>query len=107
MSDEIRASIMSTIERIESLEQNQSGIDTLWGDVKSLFLNEMNKLPDLPQSNNKNLNKMLRKSQPFWDTELENLWRLACHAEKMYLKFKVAKRADLQYKKTEGQAPRD
>ena len=100
MSDEIRAAIMSTIEKIESLEQNQSGIDTLWGDVKSLFLNEMNKLPDLPQSNNKNLNKMLRKSQPFWDTELENLWRSACQAEKMYLKFKVAKRADLQYKKT-------
>ena len=42
----------------------------------------MAKLPDLPTSSAKNANKKLRKSQPFWNEELEGYWKEVCKTEK-------------------------
>ena len=45
-------------------------------------------LPTIPNAYGKKLKKSYRKSQPFWNEELENLWFAACQAEKLYLNFK-------------------
>ena len=58
----------------------------------------MKKLPNLPSSLNKKQNKLLRKSQPFWNEDLETHWKKTCQLEKNYLNFKVKSIFDHQKK---------
>lgn len=55
-------------------------------------------MPTLPSSNNKKQNKLFRKSQPFWNADLANLWASACQAEKSFLSFKVQSNQDFHQK---------
>ena len=49
----------------------------------------MDSLPSIPTSNSKKQKRKFRKSQLFWNDELENPWAETCNAEKKYLNFKV------------------
>ena len=51
MNEDIQQQVLNTIEKIEANVGNQTELDMLWGDVKNLFLSEMDKLPILPSSN--------------------------------------------------------
>ena len=84
MSEEISNEILYTINRLEMGIKNQADIDKLWGEVKALFLSEMSKLPDIPTSMNKKCNKKFRKCQPFWNNELELLWKEVCKTERLF-----------------------
>ena len=53
MSEEIHQQVLETISRIENVNKTQTEIDSLWTEIKNLFLNEMETLPDLPTSGNK------------------------------------------------------
>ena len=98
MNEHIFQQIQVTINRIENNCNNQLELDALWNDIKSLFLTEMSKLPDLPTSNfNKTQNKF-RKSQPFWNKELDRFWKEVCRTENEYLSFKVRNNFQLPYK---------
>ena len=58
MSDEIRLQVESTILKLENILQNQDHLNNLWADIKNLLLKELDSLPDLPKSINKNQNKI-------------------------------------------------
>ena len=66
--------------------------------MKHLFLSEMAKLPDLPNSQNKNAKNKFRKSKEFWNDELEEIWKNVCKTEKLYLSFKVSSNVQLPWK---------
>ena len=63
-----------------------------------IFLIEMSKLPDLPSSNSKKGRRQKRKSKPFWNQELNDLWVIRCDKEKMYSDFPCNNRHDLHQK---------
>ena len=98
MSNEIYSQVLNTIERIENNVSNQSEINQLWAEIKQLFSSQLELLPNLPSSNNKKQKKLYRKSQPFWNSDLEKLWQAACMAEKEFISFKLQSRDDLQIK---------
>ena len=77
---------------------NQAKIDTLWSKIKELFLGELKTLPLLKGGNCKSDKRKLRKSSPFWNDELTNLWSNTCLAEKEFLDFKVRAKSDLNKK---------
>ena len=54
-----------------------------------MLLNELGSLPDLPTSNSKKNNKQFKKSQPFWNQNLDSAWKDVCRAEKDYLNYKA------------------
>ena len=54
MTDEVHAQVMQTITKIEEAQSTQLEIDQLWSEIKNLFCQELNKIPCLPTSNNKN-----------------------------------------------------
>ena len=58
MSDEIRLQVENTILKLENIVQNQDQLNHLWGDIKNLLLKELDSLPDIPNSKNKNQNKL-------------------------------------------------
>ena len=41
---------------------------------------------------------MFRKSQPFWNSDLENLWKTTCQSEKNLVQFKVMSKTDIATK---------
>ena len=94
MSEEIRQMVLGTIAKLENVSENQIEINRLWAEVKNLFLKEMDTLPNIPSSSCKKMKKSFRKSHPFWNNELANLWSAACQAEKKYLNHTVNCRAD-------------
>ena len=98
MSDEIKAQVEATIVRLESIVQNQSVLDNLWLSVKQLLLDELDTLPDLPKSNQKKKNRNFRKSQPFWNNNIEDAWKEVCRSEKVYLKCKASFHCNLAQK---------
>ena len=85
---------MQTINNIEKAQSTQLEINKLWSEIKSLFSQELDKLPSVPISQNKKQNKLIRKSQPFWNTDLEELWKATCEVEKSFVSFKVKSHAD-------------
>ena len=99
MSEETRQLVVDTIAKLEYIDKNQGDINTLWNEIKEIFLNEMKKLPDIPNTNNNKMKKTFRKAKPFWNNELGNLWFSACQAEKQYLNFVVISQGDHQIKK--------
>ena len=98
MSNETLELVLQAITRLENKVNTKKEIDNLWTEVKKIFMSEMDKLPDIPRSVKRKLNKKFNKSKPFWNAELENLWSNSCKAEKMYLSFKVKNRTDFQLK---------
>ena len=56
MSQETKRKVQETILKLETGISNQNELDRLWGEVKSLMLNELGSLPDLPTSNSKKNN---------------------------------------------------
>ena len=67
MSQETQQLVLNTIARLESAERNQLEINKLWHEIKTLFLDEMASLPNIPSSNCKNMKKKLRKGHKFWN----------------------------------------
>ena len=98
MSDEIKAQVEATIVCLENIVLNQSALDNLWLSVKQLLLDELDTLPDLPKSNQKKQNKNFRKSQPFWNNNIEDAWKEVCRSEKVYLKCKASFHCNLGQK---------
>ena len=99
MSEETSNQVIQTIMKLELNIKNQQEIDSLWNEVKELLLKEMSKLPDLPTSSNKNNNKILKKSQPFWNAELDQIWKEVCRTEREYTQFKVTSNNQLGWKR--------
>ena len=87
-SDETVALVNSTIVRIESNLHNQGEIDSIYSDIKSIFATEMEKLPNIPTSQTNKGKKLLRKAAPFWNSNLNDLWKARCSSENLYLSFK-------------------
>ena len=98
MGEENFQQVLQTIQHLETTIKNQNEIDSLWGEVKNIFLIEMTKLPNLPSSNSNSNRKSFKKSQPFWNEELEHYWKQVCWSEKSYLAFKVYNRSQLSWK---------
>ena len=98
MGEENFQQVLQTIQHLETTIKNQNEIDSLWGEVKNVFLIEMTKLPNLPSSNSNSNRKSFKKSQPFWNEELEHYWKQVCWSEKLYLAFKVYNRSQLSWK---------
>ena len=89
MSEETFQLIVSTINKLENIANTKAEIDQLWLEVKSVILAEMSSLPELPSSSFKKQRRKFKKSNKFWNDELESLWLESCKAEKIYLNFKV------------------
>ena len=98
MSRETLELVLATISRLQTTVDTKEEINRLWIEVKEIFITEMNKLPDIPRSSSKKLNRKFRKSKPFWNQELEQLWSCSCQAEKSYLHFKVQTNTDFPIK---------
>ena len=98
MSNETLELVLLTISRLQNIVDTKEEINELWSEVKQIFLSEMSTLADIPQSNLKKQNRKFRKSKPFWNQELEQLWSNSCKAEKTYLNFKVNTNADFPQK---------
>ena len=89
MSEEIHNLVLLTINKLENKVNTKNELDQLWLEIKNIFLKEMDKLPSIPTSSSKKQKRKFRKSQLFWNDELERLWADTCNAEKKYLNFKV------------------
>ena len=79
--------IHATIERLESQILNQTEVDNIYTDIKTLFQNEINTLPNTTSFKNKHDRRVLRKSVEFWNPELQCLWETRCKSEKVYRSF--------------------
>ena len=84
-SDETVDLVNSTIVRIESSLHTQGEIDSIYLDIRSIFASEIDKLPSIPSSCSKQGKKMLRKAAPFWNDNLNDLWKERCRSENLYL----------------------
>ena len=49
-------------------------------------------------TSNSNNKKLFRKSQPFWNDELQGIWKEVCRTEKEYLSYKVSHNSQLGWK---------
>ena len=98
MSQKTLELILSTIAKLENIVDTKDEINLLWAEVKNIFLAEMNNLPDKPSSTFKKQKRKFRKSKPFWNDELENLWSISCKSEKTYVNFRVNTNAEFPHK---------
>ena len=98
MTNEINEQVIHTIERIENSLKTQNDIDLLWSEIKTMFTEQLEKLPTLPATGNKKQKQLFRKSQPFWNDDLANLWKIKCHAENCFTSYKVRTNQDLHHK---------
>ena len=71
MSNETLELVLQAITRLENKVNTKKEIDDLWSEVKKIFMSEMDKLPNIPRSVKRKLNKKFNKSKPFWNAELE------------------------------------
>ena len=94
MSQEILQQVLNTISKLENIVDTKDELNKLWAEVKNIFLGEMSTLPTIPSSKLKKQNKKFRKSQPFWNSELEIMWKNSCSCEKAYLDFRVHSNKD-------------
>ena len=98
MSQEILQQVLNTISKLENIVDTKDELNKLWAEVKNIFLGEMSTLPTIPSSKLKKQNKKFRKSQPFWNSELEIMWKNSCSCEKAYLDFRVHSNQDFAIK---------
>ena len=88
MSSELTLlAIQEIISRIETMEESQLSVDQIYSDIKQIFKNEIDKLPDIPSSNNTQSRKTLHKSASFWNPELQELWSARCKSESAYASY--------------------
>ena len=74
-SEESIQLINSTIMRIEANVNSQDEVDDIYASVKSIFVSEIDKLPDIQTASSKHGKRALRKAAPFWNPELQQLWQ--------------------------------
>ena len=86
--------VNNTILKIELMNVNQNTLNEIYLEIKTIFLNEMSKLPDLPNSSSKKGRRLKRKSHSFWNQELEQLWSVRCEKENLYSNFVCRSRND-------------
>ena len=98
LSEEITQQVNNTITRIELIMINQNTLNEIYTEIKSIFLAEMSRLPDIPVSCNKKARRQKRKSQPFWNDELNGLWVIRCEKEKLFSEFICKSREDILQK---------
>ena len=70
MNDTIKREIQTTIHKIKNLSQNQTELDQAWSDIKALFMDQLDSLPNLPASTFKKQNNKFCRSHPFWNDNL-------------------------------------
>jgi hypothetical protein len=87
-SPEIIKLIDDKITKLESLSHSQSQVDIIYSEITSIFMDEINKLPDISDSKSKSARRSFRKSAPFWNQELRDLWDSRCECENLYLSYK-------------------
>ena len=87
-SEETSLVIQQTIFKLENSIQNQNSLDIIYSEIKTTFLSEIEKLPNICVSNTKKGRQKLRKSSPFWNSELQVLWDSRCFYESVYSIFK-------------------
>ena len=95
----VHVQVLATINKIENSIKNQTDIDQLWSEVRQIFINELNQLPDIPSSISKKPTKQFRKCKDFWNQELSSYWELLSQKEKEYLNFKVLTYLDNAHKR--------
>ena len=95
-SNETIALVNATIVRIESMLHSQCEIDSIYSDIRSIFQSEIDKLPNVPSAKSKKDQKLLRKSAPFWNPELNRLWTERCNSENLYLSYYCEGRNSVQ-----------
>ena len=78
------------------MSHNQREIDSIYSDIISIFQTEIDKLPNVPTAQSKKDQKLLRKSAPFWNDELNCLWMERCQIENLYLCYKCEGRNNVQ-----------
>jgi hypothetical protein len=98
MTNKINEQVIHTNERIEKSLKTQNDIDLLWSEIKTMLTEQLEKLPTLPAPGNKKQKQLFRKSQPFWNDDLTNLWKIKCHAENCFTSYKVRTNQDLHHK---------
>ena len=79
--------INCAIEKIEANVKCQTEIDYIYSNVKSIFVSEIDKLPEIQTASSKHGKRALRKAAPFWNPELQRLWQTRCDKENLYLSF--------------------
>ena len=95
-SEETSLLIQQTISKLENSLQNQNSLDTIYSEIKTIFLSEIEKLPSISPSSNKKGRQKLRKAAPFWNSELQVLWDSRCFYESVYCSFKCDGRSQQQ-----------
>ena len=79
--------VKNTITRLEAIQLNQVSVDSVYDQIKSIFITEINKLPNVPAASTKQGRRSLSKSAQFWNAELQQAWLYRCSCEKAYLNF--------------------
>ena len=63
LSEETAVKVTATISRLENIVATRKEFDLLWSDTRDIIINEIDKLPNLPQSSiNKYNNKVKVKN---------------------------------------------
>ena len=99
LSPEVHSQVIDTIAKLENSQKNQNEIDQLWQEIRNIFMQELDKLPDIPTSLHKKPNKQFKRCKKFWNDELANCWKALCSTEKLYLNFKANNQQDLVQKR--------
>ena len=89
-SDIVTQSLLSIIVNIESNRETQSDVDTCYESLVKVILQEMkNKLPVFNNDKNK---KRFKNKKPFWNNELDVMWRNMHDKEILYRRYKGTQR---------------
>ena len=82
----------STIVHLETITQTQNDVDQIYSEIKKLFMSEIEKLPVSSRKDQ----KTLRKASPFWNSELQALWKERTLREDIYTAYKCDGKVPLQ-----------
>ena len=99
LSPEVNRQVLDTITKLEGSQYNQMEIDQLWQNIRKLFIQELDKLPDIPTSFSNKPNKQFKRCKVFWNEELKECWELLCKKEKDYINSKVTNPSDIDKKR--------
>ena len=83
LTDEVKLQLNDTIKKLETQLINQNSLNDIYAEIKCIFEKELDKLPSV-----KKRSGFKRKSYPFWNEELNNLWSDRCDKENSFSKFK-------------------
>ena len=84
-SDLSRLAILDIIQKIESARETQTNIDSIYEELCSTILNEMNdKIPKYDTS--RSTHRGYKCSKPYWNDNLSFLWSEMRNKERLFLK---------------------